>query len=461
MSVGWFFVIMPQISSIILAAGYGTRMNSALPKVLHQVCGRALIEWSINAAQAVCNDLPTVIVGHGKESVQVLLQNRATFVEQKEILGTGHAVQQARSLLKGRSNAVVVTYGDMPLLQGETLQKLAKHFWEQSSSANLALSMLTIRREDPQGFGRVLRDDNGNVLAVVEEADCTPDERTIQELNTGVYCFDADWLWENSPKIQLSAKGEYYLTDLVAMATADGRAVTAIEAPLDEVSGINTRVHLANAEAIMRWRILEQHMLGGVTIVDPTATYIQPDVVIGADTIIHPGSVLETHTQIGERCTIGPNAHIIQSTIGNGCTIRYAFIEQAEVGNACEIGPFARLRKGAILADNVHMGNFGEVKNSYIGPGTKMGHFSYIGDAELGSNVNVGAGTITCNYDGQRKHKTRIGQDAFLGSDTLLVAPVDVGAGAQTGAGSVVTRDVPADTLVYGVPARPAAKNTK
>ncbi len=321
--------------------------------------------------------------------------------------------------------------------------------------------MLTVTRDDPQGFGRVVRDAEGNVQSVVEEADCTAAQRSIKELNTGVYCFNAEWLWNSLPKISLSAKGEYYLTDLVAMANADGRAVTAIDAPLSEVDGINTRVHLANAEAVMRQRILMQHMLTGVTIIDPASTYIQPDVEIGPDTKIYPGSILEADTQIGQQCTIGPNTYITKSQIGDRCTIRYAFIEEAEVGDACEIGPFARLRKGAVLADHVHMGNFGEVKNSFIGAGTKMGHFSYIGDAYLAGDVNVGAGTITCNFDGQRKHKTQVGPGAFLGSDTLLVAPVSVGAGAQTGAGSVVTRDVAENALVYGVPARPSTKRTE
>lgn len=436
-------------------------MKSSLPKVLHEVCGRSLIEWSVGATQAVCTGLPVVVVGHEQKLVRAALRDRADFVEQEELLGTGHAVQQAQPLLQGSTDAVIVTYGDMPLLRSETLRALADHFSKQSQSADLALAMLTITRDDPQGFGRVVRDVNGNVQAVVEEADCTSAQRSIKELNTGVYCFDADWLWNSLPEISLSAKGEYYLTDLVAMASADGRVVTALDAPLNEVDGINTRVHLANAEAVMRRRILMQHMVNGVTIIDPTSTYIQPDVKIGADTKVYPGTILEAGTQIGQCCTIGPDTYIAKSQIGNNCLVRYAFVEEAAVGSNCEIGPFARLRKGAVLADHVHMGNFGEVKNSFIGPGTKMGHFSYIGDAHLAGDVNVGAGTITCNFDGQRKHKTQVGQGAFLGSDTLLVAPVSIGDGAQTGAGSVVTRDVPKDALVYGVPARQSAKRAE
>jgi bifunctional UDP-N-acetylglucosamine pyrophosphorylase/glucosamine-1-phosphate N-acetyltransferase len=348
----------------------------------------------------------------------------------------------------------LVTYGDMPLLQGETLQALVRLFEGASRERQAAVAMLTITRDDPQGFGRIIRDASGEVVAIVEEADCTPEQRRITELNPGVYCFDADWLWQTLPQIPMSPKGEYYLTDMVGLAVQQGRAVVTTQAPLDDVYGINTRVHLAEATATMRQRILHKHMLAGVTIVDPPSTWIDATVEIGADTTIWPGTILQGNCTIGAFAGIGPNTHIVASHVGDGTVIKQSVIEFAHVEEHCEIGPFCHLRKGAHLATGVHMGNFGEVKNSYLGPGAKMGHFSYLGDAQVGADVNIGAGTITCNYDGQAKHKTVIGDGAFIGSDTLLVAPVEIGPGAKTGAGSVVTRDVDAGELAYGVPAR-------
>ncbi|MEZ4682183.1 MAG: bifunctional UDP-N-acetylglucosamine diphosphorylase/glucosamine-1-phosphate N-acetyltransferase GlmU, partial [Caldilineaceae bacterium] len=354
----------------------------------------------------------------------------------------------------------VVTYGDMPLLRSTTLQALIDLFVKEKVAAGgahgPAMAMLTVTRDDPQGFGRIVRDRQGAIQAIVEEVDCTPAQKTIRELNPGIYCFDASWLWENLSKISLSAKGEYYLTDMVGIAVAQGRTVETQSAPLDDVDGINTRVHLAQATAMMRQRILEQHMLAGVTIVDPQTTYIEDTVAIGPDTLIFPGCMLQGNTHIGGGSSIGPHSQIIDSVIGDICRVTYSVVEEAQMDRGSEIGPFGHLRKGAHLGEGVHMGNFGEVKNSYLAPGTKMGHFSYLGDATVDRNVNIAAGTITCNFDGETKHKTHIGEGAFIGSDTLLVAPITIGAGAQTGAGSVVTKDVAPGTLVYGVPARPS-----
>ncbi|RME05886.1 MAG: UDP-N-acetylglucosamine diphosphorylase/glucosamine-1-phosphate N-acetyltransferase, partial [Anaerolineae bacterium] len=303
--------------------------------------------------------------------------------------------------------------------------------------------------------------EDGRVLAIVEEAHATPEQRAIRELNTGVFCFQADWLWDALGKIQPSPKGEYYLTDLVEIAVKEGRSVQAlpVEDPV-EVIGVNTRLHLAEATAQMQQRINQAWMLAGVTIVDPRSTYIEPDVRIGRDTVLWPGTLLEGDTVIGEGCEIGPHTRIQNAQIGDRCKITFSVIEQAVLEDDVDVGPFGHLRKGAHLARGVHMGNFGEVKNSYLGPGTKMGHFSYIGDATIGEDVNIGAGTITCNYDGERKHPTEIGDQVFIGSDTMLVAPLKIGKGARTGAGSVVTRDVPEDTLVVGVPARAIKKLT-
>jgi bifunctional UDP-N-acetylglucosamine pyrophosphorylase/glucosamine-1-phosphate N-acetyltransferase len=319
--------------------------------------------------------------------------------------------------------------------------------------------MLTVLAEDPRGFGRLVRNEQGQVMEIVEEAQATPQQLAIRELNVGVYCFAADWLWKALPRIPLSKKGEYYLTDAVGLAVADGLSVQALRADdPGEVIGINSRVHLAEAEALLRQRINRQWMLSGVTMIDPAATYIEPGVTIGRDTVLWPGTYLQGDTSVGEECVIGPNAIVQGTRVGNRCTILASVLEQAVLEDDVEIGPFGHLRKGAHLAQGVHMGNFGEVKNSYLGPGSKMGHFSYLGDATLGEDVNIGAGTITCNYDGVHKNPTEIGAGAFIGSDTMLVAPVKVGEGAKTGAGAVVTKNVPPKTLAVGIPARAIRK---
>lgn len=435
-------------------------MKSDRPKVLHPLVGRPLIDWALEASAAASNELPVVVVGHGREELEAHLAGRARFVQQREQLGTGHAVLQAKELLAGRADAVVVTYGDMPLLRGETLGMLVERFFGAQAMKRLpALAMLTIVRSDPQGFGRIVRDQHGEVQAIVEEADCTSEQLAITELNPGVYCFDAEWLWRNLPDLPVSRKGEYYLTDMIGLAVAQGRSVVTMQAPVEELGGVNTRVHLADAAAVLRRRILERHMLAGVTVIDPSSTYIEEGVVIGQDTVVLPGCVLQGRTIIGSGCAIGPYSQVVDSSIGDGCRVTYSVLEEAHMEAHCAIGPFGHLRKGAHLAEGVHMGNFGEVKNSYLGRGVHMGHFSYVGDAQIGEKVNIGAGTITCNYDGRTKNRTVVGDHAFIGSDTLLVAPVTVGADARTGAGSVVTRDVPDGALVYGVPARaPQAK---
>ncbi len=284
--------------------------------------------------------------------------------------------------------------------------------------------------------------------------DCTPDERRIRELNSGIYCFDASWLWASIDDITVSPKGEYYLPDMVAIAVSQGQKVVTVEAPAEDVSGVNTRIHLAQAAAIMRRRILDAHMLNGVTIEDPSCTYIDADVVIGRDSRILPGVILQGATLIGANSIIGPNSQVVDSQIGDHCRITYSVVEQAIMETGSDVGPFGHIRKGSRLGEGAHMGNFGEMKNSHLGAGAKMGHFSYLGDAEIGEGTNIGAGTITCNYDGINKHPTKVGKGAFIGSDTMLVAPVDIGEGGRTGAGSVVTHDVPPGATVVGVPAR-------
>ncbi|HTX78331.1 MAG TPA: bifunctional UDP-N-acetylglucosamine diphosphorylase/glucosamine-1-phosphate N-acetyltransferase GlmU, partial [Longilinea sp.] len=322
-----------------------------------------------------------------------------------------------------------------------------------------SVTLLTVKGEDSHGFGRVIRAADGSVREIVEEVHATPEQLAIQEYNVSAYCFSAQWLWPALKRVKLSPKGEYYLTDLVGLAVSDGLPVQAVILnDAEEAMGINTRVHLAEAEAIMRRRINERWMLAGVTLVDPASVFISADVRIGKDTTIWPNTYLRGKTVIGEGCVLGPNTMIEDTQIGNHCTLLMAVMEGAVLEDDVSMGPFAHLRKGAHLAKGVHMGNFGEVKNSYLGPETKMGHFSYIGDATIGENVNIGAGTITCNFDGKRKNHTDIGKDVFIGSDTMLVAPVKIGDSARTGAGSVVTHDVPPGTVVVGVPARELRK---
>lgn len=444
-----------RVKSVILAAGQGTRMRSALPKVLHPILGKPMVAYAVESAANVTGDRPVVVVGHAADEVRAALGEVAVYVLQEEQLGTGHAVQQAVDVLRDEADYVLVTYGDMPLIRTETLQNLVSAQLNHEGP----ISLLTLTAEDPRGFGRIVRAPDGRVLAIVEEAQATPEQRAIRELNTGVFCFQADWLWEALEKVELSPKGEYYLTDLVEIAVREGRSVQAI--PVEDASemiGVNTRVHLAEAAARMRQRINQAWMLAGVTLQDPATTYIESQVRIGRDTVLAPNTHLIGETAIGEGCVIGPNTLVNASQIGDRCRITFSVIEHAILEDDVDVGPFGHLRKGAHLAQGVHMGNFGEVKNSYLGPGSKMGHFSYLGDATIGADVNIGAGTITCNYDGERKHPTEIGDGVFIGSDTMLVAPVKLGPGARTGAASVVTKDVPPNTLVVGVPARAIKK---
>lgn len=436
--------------TILLAAGKGTRMRSKTLKVLHNLRGKPMLWHSLQQVRRVSQVNPVVIIGHQNGAVVEAFGDAADYIVQEEQLGTGHAVLQAKEYLSGKADLVLVVYGDMPLLRAETFQALI----EKQTANDGPISMLTLIADNPRGFGRIVRNAQGGVEAIVEEVDCTPEQRTITELNVGVYCFHADWLWENLPNVPLSAKGEYYLTDTVALARGQGLAVQAevIEDPKDAM-GINTRVHLAEAEEILRRRTNEALMLSGVTMIDPASTYIDAGVTIGQDTVIYPNTTIMGETVIGEDCSVGPNTIIRDSKIGNQCKLFSSVIEFATLDDQVDIGPFGHLRKGAHLMDGVHMGNFGEVKNSTLGPGVKMGHFSYIGDATIKKNVNIGAGTITCNFDGKNKHHTTIEEDVFIGSDTMLIAPLHIGKGARTGAGAVVNKDVKENDTVVGVPA--------
>ncbi len=440
-----------QVTAIILAAGQGTRMRSSLAKVLHPLAGKPLIRYSLEAVSGLGGKKPIVVVGHGAEAVRESIGEEARFAIQEQQLGTAHAVRAAESLATGESELVLVTNADMPLLSGQTLARLV-----QMQEANPGpISMLTLLAEDARGFGRIIRSKEGDITAIVEEAHATPEQSQIKELNAAAYCFHAGWLWKNLTRIEPSPKGEYYLTDCVALAVQEGQRVQGLVLEdASEAIGINTRAHLAEAERILQVRTNTAWMLAGVTMRDPSTVYIDAGVQIGEDCEIWPNTYLQGKTVVGKGSVLGPGTMIKDTNIGEHCTIIMSVLEKAVVEDHVEIGPYGHLRKGAHLSSHVHMGNFGEVKNSRLGPGVKMGHFSYIGDAEIGADVNIGAGTITCNFDGVNKNRTEIGEGTFIGSDTMLVAPLKIGKRAKTGAGSVVNRDVPDDTLVVGVPAR-------
>jgi bifunctional UDP-N-acetylglucosamine pyrophosphorylase / glucosamine-1-phosphate N-acetyltransferase len=442
-------------TAIILAAGLGKRMRSRKPKTLHTIAGRPMLLHVLAAVResfaATGPDARYVaVVGHGAEQVKAILDAGVRSVDQTEQLGTGHAVAQAQTLAKDSANVLVLN-ADVPLVTPETVSGLMAHHLKH----NADLTFLTAVIDDPRGQGRVQRNTAGLVTGIVEEADADAATLANGEVNVGVYCFRGDWLWPRLSRIERSAAGEYYLTDLVGMAADEGSELVAMPvADTIEALGINDRTQLAKAEAVVRDRILRRHMLAGVTIVDPATTYVDADVTRGMDTTLYPGTCLGGETVIGEECIIGPGSQVVDSTLGDRCRVISSVVEQSTLEKGVDVGPFAHVRAGAHICDGVHIGNYAEVKNARLGRGTRMGHFSYVGDATVGEDVNIGAGTITCNFDGIRKHRTVIGDGAFIGSDTMLVAPVEIGAGARTGAGSVVNHDVPPNALAVGVPAR-------
>lgn len=438
--------------AVILAAGQGTRMKSKVQKVLHPVAGKAMVEHVLDAVSEARVPRAVLVVGRNSEQVREHLGSRVEYVEQSEQLGTGHAVLQARSLLSGGAATVLVLYGDTPLVQATTIASLlALH-----TSSGATVTMLTATAADPTGYGRILRDDGGRVQGILEEASAGPEERAIREVNSGIYCFRAPWLWSRLDSLAVSPKGEYYLTDLVGRAVEEGEVVEAVVLQDDvETMGVNDRVQLAEAERVARRRICERLMRSGVTIIEPATCYVDADVEVGQDTVLLPNTYLAGRTRIGADCRVGPGTIIDNTVVGDRCRLLASMLEGAVVEDEVTMGPFCHLRPGAHLARGVEMGNYAEVKKSYLGPGTKMHHFSYIGDATLGANVNIGAGTITCNYDSEsgQKSQTIVEDEVGLGSDTMLVAPVRIGARATTGAGSVVTRDLPPDSVAYGAPA--------
>lgn len=439
-------------AAIVLAAGLGTRMRSRIPKVLHPLAGRPMLHHVLDALAEAGIARPVIVVGHGAEAVEQAVASRALTARQEPQRGTADAVRIGLDSISAGADAVLVTMGDAPLQRAELFAALL----DEQRQTGAAVVLVSARMDDPHGYGRIVRGVGGGASAIVEERDADDATRALDEINVGTYAFDAPWLREAIGRVTPSSSGEYYLTDLVALAIGDGRAVGVIVADdAADAIGINDRVALAAAEERMRRRIAEMHMRNGVTIVDPATTRIDAGIEIGQDARIEPWTILEGATVIAQDAVIGPNAHVRDSRIGPRTRVWSSVVEESTVAEDVQIGPFAHLRPGAEVGARCRIGNFAEIKKSRLGAGTQQHHFSYLGDAELGENVNVGAGTVTANFDGTAKHRTVVGDRVSLGVDSMLVAPVTIGEGATTGAGSVVTRDVAPGKTVVGVPARP------
>ncbi len=441
-----------KLSVAILAAGRGARMKSRVPKVLHPICGKPMICHVVDRARELNAVAITVVVGYGGEEVRAALGPGLDYAEQSEQLGTAHAMAQARASLAGRSDIILVLHGDVPLMTAETLTKLIRRHQESDA----VLTVLTALAEDPTAYGRVLRDELGNITGIVEEIAATPEQRSIREINTGLYCFSDCWLWPRLDRIQPDpGNGEHYLPGLIAIAAEEGQSsASAVAGDPDELMGINNRVQLARAEAYLRERIRNTLMLSGVTMIHPPSIFIDEQASIGQDTVIYPNTHILGGTTVGRECAIGPNAVLRDATVGDRCSIVASFVEDSHIEEDSSVGPLAHLRSGTRVGRRARVGNFAEIKNSRLGNGAMVSHFGFMGDAEAGEDVNVGAGVVTCNFDGKEKHSTHIETRALIGSGTMLVAPVRVGAGSKIGAGSVVTRDVPPNSLAFGAPAR-------
>ena len=439
---------MKNVYAIVLAAGQGTRMKSSLYKVLHPVCGKPMVEHVIDHIKEVQAERIVTIVGHGAEKVEETLGNASEYALQSEQLGTAHAVQQAASLLEDLDGTTIVVCGDTPLIRSTTMKQLIEHHQQLDAKATI----LTAYADDPTGYGRIIRGDNGQVLRNVEHKDANEEELSVKEINTGTYCFDNKSLFEALKKVKNdNAQGEYYLPDVFSILREEGALVSAYATEdFDETLGINDRVVLAEAERVMRHRIAEKHMRNGVTIINPDNTYIGADVEIGQDTTIQPGVMIDGKSVIGENCVIGPNSQISNSIIGNETLVNASVVLDSKVGSNSTVGPFSHIRPESAIGNDVRVGNFVEVKKSTLGDGTKAAHLSYIGDTTAGADVNIGCGTIVVNYDGKNKHQTVIEDGSFIGCNSNLVAPVTIGKGSFVGAGSTITKDVPADALALG-----------
>ena len=439
-----------DITAIVLAAGNGSRMKSQTPKPLHKVCGREMLNMVLDSVELSGIKSSVTIVPCDHQLFKRSVGDRTKFEIQNQPKGTGHALLQAKRLANNSSHILVIN-GDIPLITSETLSKLVYIHQEKKSTA----TFLTARKNNPSGSGRVIRTSTGAVKAIVEEEEADSDIKNITEVNCGVYCFTSPWVWSALDSLKPSTTNEFYITDLVALAVAQNHTVETLQTPQEsEVMNINNRLQLAEAESILQSRIRSKWMESGVTMIDPKSTYIDQDVYIGKDTSIFPNTHIQSGSNIGQSCRIGPDTTVKSSNIGHTSKITHSFVEDASLGENVSVGPFSRIRDGTTLENNVYVGNHVEIKNSTLGEETKCGHFSYIGDAIIGRNVNVGAGTITCNYDGISKHSTVIGNYAFIGSNTMIVAPVVIGDNAVTGTGSIVNKNVPEGAKAIGAPIR-------
>ncbi len=431
--------------AVVLAAGQGTRMKSQLYKVLHPVCGKSMALHVIDSVTALGMSQVVTIVGHGAESVKNGLGAKSAFVFQEQQLGTAHAVMQAELMLKGKAGVTLVLCGDTPLIKTSTLENLLKVHMDKGASA----TVLTAIAPDPTGYGRIVRDTNGAITKIVEHKDCSEEQLRIHEFNTGMFCFDNQTLFETLKKVKNdNTQNEFYLTDVIEILQQENKTVAAFCTPdFDETLGVNDRVQLAQAEKTMQLRINEQHMRNGVTITDPSTTYIHADIVIGRDSLIRPGTIITGTTVIGENVILGPNTEIHNCQVGDSVTIRQSAAFDSTIASGAQVGPFAHIRPASELGENVKIGNFVEVKKATIDTNSKVSHLSYIGDAKIGRDVNIGCGTITVNYDGKNKFQTTIEDGAFVGCNANLIAPVMIGKNAIVAAGSTITSNVPADSL--------------
>lgn len=433
-------MIFVKIFSIVLAAGQGKRMKTKKHKVLHEVCGKPMIERVVGIIERIRASRQIVVVGYGAESVQAYLGDRVEFAMQHEQLGTGHAVLQAKEHLENEEGITIVAYGDTPLLREETLTRMIEMHKEQGAAATIMTAVV----KDPSGLGRIIRTEEGYVTGIVEQKDCTPEQALIPEINAGTYCFDNRKLFAALAQVtNHNSQKEYYLTDVIEIFNRQGETIIGCcsEDPT-EAMGVNDRIQLAEADKLMRERILRGHMLNGVSIVDPASTYIEDGVEIGMDTKLLPGCVLKGTTRIGEDCVIGPYSELVDATVADQVDIKQSVLHQASVGSHSSVGPFAYLRPGAKIGEHVKIGDFVEIKNATIGEGTKVSHLTYVGDAVVGKNVNFGCGAVTVNYDGFNKQITEVEDDAFIGSNVNLIAPVKIGKASYVVAGSTITNEV-------------------